>query len=137
MLARARLLPLAETVVAVFLAVLVEVGLRVLPLPVLADRLGLRLASREVDTDVVDLLPRWAAVRLRAVKRVMRYWPAGPRGKCLRAALISGQRLRRLNPELVLGVRLEAEGVVAHAWLAVDGRALDPTAGNYGQLVSG
>lgn len=135
MLARARLLPLAETVLAVLLACIVEVAVRSVPLPVLATRLGLRLATGEVDVSLPDVLPRWTAVRLRAVARVMRHWPAGPKGKCLRAALVGGQRLRRLKPELVLGVRPGPDGVAAHAWLAVGGRSLDPLAGDYGQLL--
>ena len=40
---------------------------------------------------------------------------------CLRRSLVLGYSLRRHDPRLVMGVRREGVGVVAHAWLDVQG----------------
>jgi hypothetical protein len=56
--------------------------------------------------------------------RMLRSWPFGD--TCLRQALVGGQRLRRLNPLLYVGVaKLDGE-IRAHAWLVVSGVVVDP-----------
>ena len=105
------------------------VGPRTRKLPRLATLVGapLLLADgaeilREQDPGFV--LPPHARRQLAATRRVLRHWPFGD--TCLRQALIAGQRLRRFNPRLQVGVaKLDGE-VRAHAWLLIHGRILDP-----------
>jgi hypothetical protein len=61
----------------------------------------------------------------------MSRWPFGD--TCLRHALVTGNRLAALGPELVIGVRPAATpgGVDAHAWLRIGGVDLDPLAAGY------
>lgn len=130
----ARAVPLRElpaVVAAAAVAVAVEIGLHTLKLPRLARLMGTPLADDGgVPARVVDSfpMPPRLVVRLRAVRRVMRHWPFGD--TCLRLALVSGQRIRRLRPLLRVGVAKDADGVRAHAWLEVDGVSLDPEAPN-------
>jgi hypothetical protein len=114
-----------ELLLCLLLTTVVEVGLRIVPLPALAGRLGVRLAAAPPDSAQTLPLPAWTRVPIAATERVMRSWPAGPRGKCLRRSLVLGHRLRGLGPELVLGARQGTSGVEAHAWLAVAGGAID------------
>jgi hypothetical protein len=113
---------------ALLLAVVVEVGLRTMRLPRLARALGTPLAVDGVDTyadpAVVRLLPPWAVRRMHAARRVLRHWPFGD--SCLRQALVCGWLLRRLRPELQLGVAKVDGEVRAHAWLVVGGTVVDP-----------
>lgn len=86
-------------------------------------------------------LPRWTAEPVRATASVMRWWPLGqdgPRGSamCLRSSLVTARRLRSLDPTVRIGVALEAGELLAHAWVEVDGVALDPTAGRYRVMTS-
>ncbi|WP_129668325.1 lasso peptide biosynthesis B2 protein [Phytoactinopolyspora endophytica] len=113
---------------AATVALVVEVGLRVTTLPRLARLLGapLRLEG-EAGTSpgkTPILLAPSSMRRLRAARRVMRHWPFGD--TCLRVALVSGQRLRRLNPELRVGVARVDGNIQAHAWLEIGGTSLDP-----------
>ena len=112
---------------ALAVACAVEVGLRVLSLPRLATAVGAPLRSQAVVSpgDRRSLrLGRRGRRQARAVRRVMRRWPFGD--TCLRHALVAGHRLRRLRPELVVGVA-RIEGVVkAHAWLEIDSGVYDP-----------
>jgi hypothetical protein len=78
-------------------------------------------------------LPLWAVRRLAVVQAVMRHWPID--GVCLRESLVAGQRLRRLDPVMKVGVKRGAAGVMAHAWLQIDGIDLDPAAIEFGELV--
>ncbi len=130
-----RLLPELPAVLAsALVAAAVEVGLRVTTLPRLARFLGTPLASGPAAALAGPgpaQLPSWARRRVSATGRVLRHWPFGD--TCLRQALVSGQRLRRLHPSLHVGVaKLDGE-VRAHAWLVVRGRILDPmrAAGGY------
>lgn len=129
-----RLIPeLPATLAALALAVVVEIGLRTTSLPRLARLLGTPLAvtddSRRTDDSegaVEAVLPAKAKRQVRATRRVLRHWPFGD--TCLRQALVSGQRLRRLDPTLHVGVaRIEGE-IRAHAWLVIGGGVLDPLA---------
>nr|WP_255622445.1 lasso peptide biosynthesis B2 protein [Tessaracoccus sp. OS52] len=116
---------------AFLVAVVVEVGLRVTTLPRLASLLGVPLASGEPSGEPETMsgkqlagLPATARRQVRATRRVLNCWPFGD--TCLRQALVSGNRLRRLAPSLHIGVaKIEGE-IRAHAWLVVSGRVLDP-----------
>lgn len=126
-----RSIPLSEwpeIVTAVAVAIVVEIGVRVLALPRLATLVGAPLDTREGGRLHNAPPPRSSARtrrQLRATRRVMRRWPFGD--TCLRHALVLGQRLRRLHPVLCVGVAKVGGEVRAHAWLEFDGAALDPT----------
>lgn len=128
-------LPLAEvprTVAAFFVAAVVEVGLRTMSLPRLADLVGAPLllgpadpsAAPAPEVDAGSTLPPDARRQVAATRRVLRHWPFGD--TCLRQALVSGAGLRRLRPRLQVGVAKLDGDVRAHAWLLVRGRVLDP-----------
>jgi hypothetical protein len=109
-------------------ACVVEVGLRTTTLPRLARALGTPLAvdGFEAYAEPADafLLPHWAVLRMHAVRRVLRHWPFGD--TCLRQALVCGRLVRRLQPQLQLGVAKVEGEVRAHAWLVVRGTVVDP-----------
>lgn len=122
---------LPATLAALAVTVVVELGLRTVRLPRLASALGTPLAleqdaSPAESGPAVARLPERAARQVRATQRVLRRWPFGD--TCLRQALVSGQRLRRLQPRLHLGVAKIDGEVRAHAWLVVRGRILDTRA---------
>lgn len=123
-----------QTAVCLAVSIVAEIGLRTLPLPRLVSLLGLQLSSSELPSHPPIVLPRWTRGWLQAADRVLRFWPAGPPGKCLRRALVTGNRLRALHPQLVIGVKHDGRSVGAHAWLVVAGGALDPTAGDWQQI---
>lgn len=126
-----RLLPeIPATMAAFVVAVVAEVGLRTTTLPRLAKFLGTPLAIDAGPQVAVMDAPAEVELTLRdrrrvsATRRALRHWPFGD--TCLRQALISGQRLRHLDPVLQLGVaRIDGE-IRAHAWLVVGGAILDP-----------
>ena len=114
-------------------AVAVEVAL-----PRLAAAVGAPVclnpeAGEHVDTAV--LLGPADSARLRAVQILMRRWPFGARGPCLRRALVAGRLLRHRQPHLVLGAMRDERGATAHAWLLVDGVALDADAERWTPLL--
>jgi hypothetical protein len=120
-------------------ALVVEAGLRLSTLPRLTRLLGIRLAQdceSEQQQDSAfppDLPVTWIRRRALAVNRVLRHWPFDD--TCLRRALVLGQRIRRLDPALLIGVRHDDSGALtAHAWLIVAGVALDPLAAKYAPL---
>lgn len=115
------------------LACVTEVVVRRVPLARLARLYGVAFVPGPRAVAPPDELPAWAARRLRIVGRVMGRWPV--EGTCLRHALVAGQRVRALHPELKLGVAKDDSGkVVAHAWLVLGGRSLDPSSGRFAEL---
>lgn len=119
------------------IAGVVEVGLRLSNVPRTAALLGVRL---DRDDEIAESpgqqsprLPHWVGLRYAEVACVLHHWPFGD--TCLRRALVLGQRLRRLEPVLVIGVRHDEVGqLAAHAWLVVRGVTLDPLAAQYAPL---
>jgi hypothetical protein len=123
----------------VLVALVVEAGLRLSTLPRLTRLLGIRLAQdgeseQQQNSALPPGLPAiWIRQRALAVNRVFRHWPFG--NTCLRRALVLGQRIHRLDPTLVIGVRHDDSGALAaHAWLVVAGVSLDPLATQYEEL---
>ncbi len=115
------------------LAGITEVALRRVPLGRLARLHGVAFAAAPTSGEPLDELPAWAAHRLRVVGRVMGRWPVD--GTCLRHALVAGHRVRALQPELKLGVAKDDTGkIVAHAWLVIGGKSLDPSSGRFVEL---
>jgi hypothetical protein len=120
-----------EYLLVLALTAVVEVMLRVMPLPRIARMLGVGFDHRATIAEGTDRpsLPDWAHRRLRVVGRVLRRWPVD--GECLRESLVAGQRLRRLDPVLRIGVAKVDGALTAHAWLEIAGRSLDPRASTY------
>ncbi|MCU1459179.1 MAG: hypothetical protein JWL73_3271 [Actinomycetia bacterium] len=135
-LRRARPSDAIEAVVIVTVAARVEWSLRRRGLPATAGGLGLTLLGGPADDEPAGVpdrfaLPDWAWRRARIARIVLRRWPFGD--TCLRRALVIGNRLATLRPELVIGVRptTNERGVDAHAWLRIQGVDLDPLASSY------
>lgn len=104
---------------------LVESLVRFEPLPSLCRRFGVRLATADDPLSPPSgVLPPWTERRLRAVGAVFRFWPWGRQGDCLRRGLVTGHRLRTIDPVLRFGVRRANGAVLAHAWIEVHGVAL-------------
>ena len=124
---------------AIALAAFVEIAIRTVTLPRLGRVLGVNVELAEQEPPTTLSEPRRldpdAAARYRTAQRVLRVWPWGHRGPCLRLALIGGSLLRARSPELHLGVARIQGRVVAHAWLTVDDVHLDPTADRYTPLL--
>lgn len=115
-------------VVAIVWISVVEAGLRLRPLPVLARWLGVPLDSTrskappppEVEEQAFG---RGEWIRVRAIDRAISRWPFGD--TCLRRSLVWGHALRGRAPKLRIGVARSAEGaVIAHSWLEFDGVSL-------------
>lgn len=110
----------------VAVAAVVEVGLRTTGVDRLARLLGVPLATGGAPApalgvgDAGFLSERERRVHW-ALFWVMTRWLYD--GTCLRRALVLGWFLRRRHPVLRLGML--SEGDVAHAWIEVDGRALN------------
>jgi hypothetical protein len=125
-----------QFLVALAVAFAVEVGLAISTLPRLTKLFGIRLAEDSGDEPTgraTDVAPEWFRRRSAAVRSVFRHWPFGD--TCLRRSLVLGQRIRRLGPVLVIGVRHDEHGkLTAHAWLTVGGVALDTLAEQYAPL---
>jgi hypothetical protein len=111
-----------EALVALALA---EIGLRTLPLPVLAKLFGFRLnQAPRSSTDSNGAPSEKASVKANAVARVARRWPF--RNTCLRRSVALGLILRSERPVLRLGVVRTETGVRGHAWLELAGRPIGP-----------
>jgi hypothetical protein len=125
----------AATVHVVAVGLVVELLLERWTLPRLAGRLGVSLADGpQVAPRGRALRPGAAMRRWDAVGRVYRRWPRGD-GPCLRQALVAGHLLRSRGPVLRIGVRRAEDGALqAHAWLAIDGTDLDPSAASWHPL---
>lgn len=106
--------------------VVVELGVRVVPLPRLAALLGVRFADdtlvegHDPTSGPSPPLTRAEARRLGVADRLVRHWPfAG--GPCLRESLLRGHALRGRSPQLRLGVARTRDTVEAHAWIEASG----------------
>jgi hypothetical protein len=117
------------TLRAAVVIVVVELLIRWVPLSRLSRLLGVRVELRPTPTvaDVVpwDDLPAPAPRQLRCTWRVAHAWPFS-KGPCLRRALVAGHMIRRLDPAVRLGVTGVGDSLLAHAWLEIDGRPLEP-----------
>ena len=104
---------------------LVELGLRTMPVVRLSRLLGVDLRTRPTAPAPFSArldLTRGEIRRLRALDALVRRRRFAP-GPCLRSALVGGRVLRRRHPQLVLGVASLPGGLAAHAWLEVSGVA--------------
>ena len=103
------------------LAVFVEIGVRVRPVPSIARALGLRVTGDPPSGTGRPMTSRERR-RRRIVEMMSRHWPLVDRdGLCLRRSLLFGWILRARDPVLRIGVA-KVDGVVsAHAWLELEG----------------
>ena len=122
---------LLTTLHATAVLVVVELLIRWVPLPRLSRMLGVEVTVEPARSDAaqlpVDELPTRARRRLRCTRRVADAWPFS-RGPCLRRALVGGHLIRHLHPAVRLGVAGAGDTLLAHAWLEIDGRPLEPVA---------
>ncbi|MHB1710628.1 MAG: lasso peptide biosynthesis B2 protein [Acidimicrobiales bacterium] len=116
-----------------------EVAVRVVPIDRLSRMLGVPLrpegsqgCGRRPGPGPVPLRPVEHR-RLAVLARVGPRWPFGG-GPCLRQSLVAGRVLRRLDPELQIGVTFRGEPtggdpIVAHAWVEVAGATIGASEG--------
>lgn len=124
-----------DTLTVLVKALRLEATIRRLPAPVLAERAGMTFSGGGACSAAIGLKVSSREIRrLRAVWRVMKWWPMD--GTCLRESLLAGWALDGRAPALRFGVRVLASGdVAAHAWVEVDGRTYDVSADAYHRLV--
>jgi hypothetical protein len=120
-----------EFVHAVLIVGCVEVGLRASSLPRILKvlRVNGEFEVQQRGSPMEDSLPSWALRRIELARLALRWAPT--RSTCLRIALVSASRLRRLDPKVRIGVARGEEGILAHAWLEIDGRYFDPSAADF------
>jgi hypothetical protein len=116
-------------------ATLVELLIRQVRLPVLARLAGVALGRDRPaggDSPPEERGPAAGpdvARAVRSTRRVLRSWPFARGGTCLREALVLGHLLRARSPVLRIGVAHGKAGLLAHAWLEVDGLVLGDSRG--------
>ena len=113
------------TVYLAGLVTVVEVLLRLRPTDQAARWLGAPLVRSdpgELPPAHVSLFTERELTLLGCLPWVQRLWPWDE--TCLRRALAAGWLLRRHRPALCLGLT-SSEGALAHAWLVIEGQALD------------
>lgn len=112
----------------------IERGLRRADLPAVCHTLRITadLHSATAPATHRAVLPRNTRTPVHACQYAVAHWPPG--NTCLRRCLVLGRRLRHLNPVLRIGVRKDGTEFVAHSWLEIDGRTLDPESARYATL---
>lgn len=124
-----------EVLLAVGPMVAVEALLRTRDLPAVCRRLGVTLDLHGGSPAATEsaVLPRHTRRVVLACGVVVAHWPPG--GTCLRRCLLTGHRLRALDPVLRIGVRRTPDGrFAAHSWLEIGGGTLDPAAAEFAAL---
>jgi hypothetical protein len=139
-------LPLREQVTTLhawLTLVVVELLIRWMRLPRLATLTGVTLEaieeqpssssarvrlSEKPDGDHPAARSEMIGRAVRSTRRVMRRWPFG-KGTCLRESLVLGHLLREHSPLLRIGIVSRDKGLLAHAWLEVDGEAFGESRG--------
>lgn len=112
----------------------IERGLRRRDLPAVCRTLGISsdLQSATPPATQRAILPRNTRTPVHACQYAVAHWPPG--NTCLRRCLVLARRLRHLSPVLRIGVRKDGADYVAHSWLEIDGRTLDPESARYATL---
>ncbi|MPZ79822.1 MAG: lasso peptide biosynthesis B2 protein [Actinophytocola sp.] len=131
---RRRIRVVLEVGYALWWMVRIEVSLRRRDLATTCRRLGIAhdLDSAAPPATEQAVLPRRTKPAVSASRFMVASWPAG--NTCLRRCLLIGHRLRDLSPVLRIGVRRDDAGFLAHSWLEIDGRTLDPSAADFATL---
>lgn len=103
------------------LAIFVEVGVRVRPVPSIARALGVRVSGAPTAGPGSPMTARERR-RRRIVEMMSRHWPLVDHdGLCLRRSLLFGWVLRSRDPLLRIGVAKIDGDFSAHAWLELEG----------------
>lgn len=102
-------------------------------LPHACRALGIELRLDGVAGHEPALLRRRYTAVVRAARVATGGWPFG--NTCLRRAMLLGSRMRAEHPVLRIGIRPDGAGTLAHAWVEIDGRTLDPTAPDFGPML--
>ena len=127
-LRRLSVLELLTSLHSVIVMTIVELTVRWVPLPRLSRAFGvpLRLGPDKpgYDGNPPGDLDARTLRQLACTHRVAAVWPFSD-GPCLRRAITAGHLIRRLLPELRMGVVGDTDNVVAHAWLEIDGQPLE------------
>jgi hypothetical protein len=114
---------------ALLTLVRVEVLIRRLPLPRVADRLGIEFSTPPSSMADLGRPPAsWAARRRDIAAGLLDVWPYGT-GPCLRESLVLGHLLRRERPVLRLGVQRPNSTLEAHAWVELAGQPVNDPQG--------
>jgi hypothetical protein len=123
-----------ELLRALYWLIRIERGLRRSDLPAVCRVLGIAadLSSAAPPATQRAVLPRNTRTPVYACQYAVAHWPPGD--TCLRRCLVLGRRLRHLGPVLRIGVRKDGDEFVAHSWLEIDGRTLDPESARYATL---
>jgi len=123
-----------ELVRAVVWLARIERTLRRRDLPAVCRVLGIDCDLRSADPPATQraVLPRNTRTPVYACQYAVAHWPPG--NTCLRRCLVLGRRLRHLGPVLRIGVRRDEGLFVAHSWLEINGRTLDPESARYATL---
>lgn len=123
-----------ELLKALYWLTRIERGLRSSDLPAVCRMLGIAvdLSSATPPATQRAVLPRNTRTPVYACQYAVAHWPPGD--TCLRRCLVLGRRLRHLGPVLRIGVRKDGDEFVAHSWLEIDGRTLDPESSRYATL---
>ena len=132
-----RALSAAALVTVLWWLAVVELGIRLLPLPRLSRLMGIYLESNPPDAGPpegpgsrVPQLGRFRLRQLRMLGRVTPRWPFCD-GACLREALVCGRIARRHSPLLRIGALSTGGGVEAHAWIEVAGHRFGGSPGDF------
>lgn len=128
---------LAEVALAFARLARIELLLRRQDLPTVCRRLGIALDLDSAAPPATEpaVLPGRGRTALRACSAATKRWRFGD--TCLRRCLVVGRRLRGLDPVLRIGVRRDGNGFLAHSWLEIDGRTLDPASAGFATLGRG
>ena len=124
-----RPLDVGQAIVVAVLLLRAEVLLRRRPVDRVAATYGMLFDEEGPEQTgpvaLTDEERRW----LHSGDRLMTRWPLD--GSCLRRSLVLGWILRRREPELVIGTRLEDDEIKAHAWVRLGAIDLDPDAAQH------
>lgn len=112
----------------------IERDLRDGDLPGVCETLGIGCDLHSADPPATEraVLPRSTRTPVSACRYAVARWSVGD--TCLRRCLVIGHRLRHLGPVLRIGVRRDGPEIIAHSWLEIAGRTLDPESARYAPL---
>lgn len=115
------------------LALLAEIAVRVVPLPMLARALGIAVQN-DPWQGRTPAPSQEVARRARLVDTLYRHWPR--RNSCLRRAAVLGYRLRAWHPVLVIGIERGSAEMKTHAWIEVGGTVIGEETADFAPLRS-
>lgn len=113
---------LVDLVVMSVLGTVVEIGVRLWPLPRVARLLRVRIHGAPPGPTELATTPTERRQR-RIVEMMSRHWPfVDHDGLCLRRSLLLGWVYRKRDPLLRVGVARANGAMTAHAWIELEGK---------------